>query len=59
MPAIAVINNTTGELVNIIMAELNDEKPDGHRFELVPEGKIWNGEKFVDRPGQKVTPLEI
>jgi hypothetical protein len=63
MPAIAVINNTTGELYGVIMAELNDECREGHRFELVPDNdpvnNIWNGEKFVPRSGQKVTPLEI
>jgi hypothetical protein len=63
MPVIAVINNTTGEMTAIIMAELNDECPEGHRFELISESdlekKIWDGEKFVDKSGQKVIPLEI
>jgi hypothetical protein len=59
MSNIAIINNTTGELVNCIVAELTDECPEGYRHELIPEGKVWDGKEFVNMPGQVVIPLEI
>jgi hypothetical protein len=61
MANIAVINNITGELINYIAAELTDECPEDHRFELIPDNTWWNGQEFVPYNSDiiKETPVEI
>jgi hypothetical protein len=53
---IAVFNNDTNELTNLIVAELTDACPLNHRFELVPEGHYWNGTEFVKQRSIFIVP---
>jgi hypothetical protein len=58
MANIAVFKKETGELVNTIVAELDDECPDDCRFELIPDGHVWDGTKFVSG-NKSVTPMSL
>ena len=43
----AVIDNTTGEQVNLIVADVTDLPPDGCHLVEIPEGFYWNGTAVV------------
>jgi hypothetical protein len=58
MAKIAVFDKETGQLVNLIVADLSDECPDNCRFELIPDGHIWDGTKFVPI-NKTVTPMSL
>jgi hypothetical protein len=58
MANIAVFKKETGELVNLIVADLSDECPDDCRFEIIPDGHFWDGTKFVSI-NKTVTPMSL
>jgi len=43
----AVIDNTTNEQVNLIVADISDLPPDGCRLVEMPEGFMWSGADVV------------
>jgi hypothetical protein len=47
MTICAVIDNTTNQQVNIIVAEVTDLPPEGYRLVEIPEGFYWNGSDVV------------
>jgi hypothetical protein len=47
MTICAVVDNQTGEQLNLIVAEPSEVAPEGCRLVEIPDGYFWNGSDVV------------